>query len=107
VVVTRYFGGTKLGVGGLIRAYGDAAEQTLVSAEHMTKYLLESFRVSFPHSHIGSVMHVASKCGVRIVDTQYDEEVHLVLEIRKSKAEELRSSLVNHTSGNLRIKSVI
>lgn len=107
VVVTRYFGGTKLGVGGLIRAYGDAAEHVLASAEHMTKYLLDSFRVSFPHSHISSVMHVTSKCGARIVDTLYDEEVHLVLEIRKSKAEELRSSLVNHTSGSVRIESQI
>jgi len=105
VVVTRYFGGTKLGVGGLIRAYGDAAEHVLVSVEHMTKYLLDSFRVSFPHAHISNVMHVASNCGARIVETLYDEEVHLVLDIRKSKADELRSSLVNHTRGNVRIRS--
>ena len=102
VVVTRYFGGTKLGVGGLIRAYGNAAEQCLASAEHVTKYLLDSFRVSFPHSHISNVMHVTSKCGARIAETVYDEEVHLMVEIRKSKSEELRSLLMNHTSGNIR-----
>jgi uncharacterized YigZ family protein len=107
IVVTRYFGGTKLGVGGLIRAYGDAAEQALASTRQITRYILDLFRISFPHSHISNVMHVTSKCGARIVDTVYDEEVHLVLEIRKSKAEELRSSLVNHTSGNVRIKSEI
>ncbi len=105
VVVTRYFGGTKLGVGGLIRAYGDAAELAMASADIQTKYVLESLRVSFPHSHISNVMHVTSRCGARIVDTLYDEEVHLVLEIRKSKAEDLRSLLVNNTNGNVRIKS--
>lgn len=106
VVVTRYFGGTKLGVGGLIRAYGDAATQTLASAEIVTKYVLDTFRVSFPHPHISSVMHVASRYGARIVDTAYDEEVHLVLEIRKSNADDLRTSLVSHTGGNLRIRSL-
>jgi uncharacterized YigZ family protein len=107
VVVTRYFGGTKLGVGGLIRAYGDAAAQALASAGTVTRYLFDVICVSFPHLHISSVMHVTSKCGARIVDTVYDEEVHLVLEIRKSKAKELCSSLVSHTSGNVRIKSQI
>ena len=104
VVVTRYFGGTKLGVGGLIRAYGDAAELALSSAEIQTKYILESIRISFPHSHISNIMHVTSQCGAKIVDTLYDEEVHLELEIRKSKAEDLRSLLINNTSGNVRIK---
>lgn len=103
LVVTRYFGGTKLGVGGLIRAYGEAAQQALTTGETLTMYVLETLRVSFPHSHISNVMHVTSKCGARIADTTYDEEVHLVLEIRKSKAEELRSLLVNHTNGNIRI----
>ncbi|MBM2841498.1 MAG: hypothetical protein HW412_2026 [Bacteroidetes bacterium] len=106
VVVTRYFGGTKLGVGGLIRAYSDAAELALQSSQQITKYVVDSFRISFPHSHISNVMHVASKCNARILDTLYDEEVHLVLETRKSKSEELRSLLVNHTSGNVRIKEL-
>lgn len=102
VVVTRYFGGTKLGVGGLRRAYSDAAEQALASASLITKYAVEELRVSFPHSHIGNVMHAASRCGAKIMDTQYDEEVHIVLEIRRSKSADLRSLLMNQTSGNLR-----
>ena len=106
VVVTRYFGGTKLGVGGLIRAYGDAARQALGSAEVLTKYLLETLHVTFPHSRISDVMHVTSRLGARIVDTTYDEEVHLILEIRKSKTIELQLQLVSHTSGNVAIKVV-
>ncbi|MBM2845918.1 MAG: hypothetical protein HW407_1230 [Bacteroidetes bacterium] len=101
-VVTRYFGGTKLGVGGLARAYGEAAEKAMSSAEPVTRYVLLALRVSFPHTHISNVMHVVSKLGARIVDTVYDEEVHLQLEIRVSRREELQSSLVNHTSGNIR-----
>ncbi len=104
VVVTRYFGGTKLGVGGLVRAYSDAAEQALLKAEKLTKYKTEIIEATFPHSHIGNVMHVVSKIGAKIVDTLYDEDVHAKLEIRLSKVEELKSLLVNQTNGNINLK---
>ena len=101
VVVTRYFGGTKLGVGGLVRAYGDATELALLKAEKETRYITLTVKATFPHSQISNVMHVISKVGAKIVDTQYDEDVHTQLEIRLSKAEELKAALVNHTSGNI------
>ncbi|MEK7671060.1 MAG: YigZ family protein [Bacteroidota bacterium] len=104
VVVTRYFGGTKLGVGGLVRAYGDAAEQALSKAEKLTKYKTEIIEATFPHSHISNVMHVVSKIGAKIVDTMYDEDVHAKLEIRLSNVEELKSLLVNQTNGNINLK---
>lgn len=107
VVVTRYFGGTKLGVGGLIRAYGGAAEQALSSANIVTKFVLESLEVSFPHAHVGNVMHVVSQSGARIVGTTYDEDAHLVLEIRKSKVDELRVLLIDHTSGKIRFQACL
>lgn len=101
VVVIRYFGGTKLGVGGLVRAYGDVAEQALLNAEKVTKYKTHLIEATFPHSHISNVMHVVSKLGARIVDTQYDEDVHLDLEVRLSKVDELRTALVEQTRGNV------
>ena len=104
VVVTRYFGGTKLGVGGLIRAYGDAADKVLGSASTVTRYLIHRVCIAFPHTQISNVMHVASKCKANIVDTQYDEEVHLTLEIRQSRSEELQAMLMNHTSGKIRFE---
>ena len=104
VVVTRYFGGTKLGVGGLIRAYGDAAEKVLSSSTIVTRYLYDVIHVAFPHAYIGAVMHVASMCNAKIADTQYDEEVHLTMEVRRSKCEELRTLLLNNTNGNIRFK---
>jgi len=104
IIVTRYFGGTKLGVGGLVRAYGGAAEQAIRAADHVTKYLTETVNASFPHSQIGNVMNVVSKQGAKILDTRYDEEVHLCLEIRNSRMVELKSLLVQHTSGNITLR---
>jgi uncharacterized YigZ family protein len=102
VVVTRYFGGRKLGVGGLARAYRRAAQQALISSEKVTSYKTETLPATFPHSHIGNVMRVVSLLNAKIADTYYDEEVHALLEIRKSKVDELRGMLVDQTSGNIR-----
>lgn len=106
VVVTRYFGGTKLGVGGLIRAYGGSAEQALAKAKKVVRFKTEIVQATFPHSHISNVMHVVSKAGARIVDTLYDEDVHAMLEIRLTKKEELRAALTNQTNGNISFKTV-
>ncbi len=104
VVVTRYFGGTKLGVGGLIRAYGGLAERALAKVEKVVRFKTEIVQATFPHTHIGSVMHVITKMGVKIVDTIYDEEVHARLEVRLTKTEELKRSLIEHTNGNILIQ---
>jgi uncharacterized YigZ family protein len=105
VVVARYFGGTKLGVGGLARAYGDAAERALSNAEKLPKYITQIIEATFPHSHISNVMHVVSRLCAKIIDTQYDEDVHVQLEIRLSRVDELKSALVNQTKGNVSFKT--
>jgi uncharacterized YigZ family protein len=104
VVVTRYFGGTRLGVPGLARAYGGAAELALESAVFVTQYTTETVFASFPHSHISQVMHVVSKHGARIADTWYDEEVHVRLEVRRSRAADLKATLFDQTRGNIEFK---
>lgn len=102
VVVTRYFGGTKLGVGGLARAYGGAASLVLGSAERETRYLMSTLLLSVPHAYVGEVMRTVSRLGVRIGDTTYDEEVHLRLEVRRSRLEQVKAGLVECTAGNVR-----
>lgn len=103
VVVTRYFGGTKLGVGGLARAYGGAAEQVLAKAEILTRYITQALEATFPHSQISNVMHVVSTFGAKILDTQYDEDVHMMVEVRCARVEELKGALINTTGGRAAI----
>ncbi len=104
VVVVRYFGGTKLGIPGLGRAYGQAAEAVLDAAEPVECYSTDRLTAIFPHAQTHAVMHLVSETGVKIVDTSYDEEVHLTLDVRKSMTEEVRTLLVERTSGNIRIQ---
>jgi uncharacterized YigZ family protein len=104
VVVIRYFGGTKLGVRGLVHAYGDVATSALLAAEPLICYISDTLDVVFPHNLVSNVMHVVGKTGARIKETTYDEDVHLILEIRRSKTEELKGLLLERTSGNISVK---
>lgn len=106
VIVTRYFGGTKLGVGGLARAYGDAAEQALREAGERICYLTEPCTVRFAHAHTAAVMHIVSQLHARVVETKYDEQVLMTLEIRRSLASHLRDELTGALRGQVEFDPV-
>ncbi len=99
VVVTRYFGGTKLGVGGLARAYGEAAGEALRNAGRETRFVMSELDVIFPHEVTSAVMHCISRTQARIVETAYEEHVRMRVEIRQSAAGELKDRLVEQTGG--------
>ena len=102
VVVTRYFGGTKLGAGGLSRAYRQAAELALRAGETVTQYLCDVVAVAFPHACVGAVMRAVTVACGRIDSSRYGDEVHMEIEIRRSRAEGLRTALLERTSGAVR-----
>jgi uncharacterized YigZ family protein len=102
IVVTRYFGGTKLGVGGLTRAYREAAQRALGAGELLKKYQCEMLTVSLPHACVGPVMRAVNASGGRIASSTYGEDVHMEIEIRRSRADGLRAALLDGTGGAVR-----
>lgn len=104
VVVTRYFGGTKLGTGGLVRAYGEAATLALREAGRKTQLITVPLALTVEHPLVSQIMHIASRCGARVAETRYDDVVHFRLEIRRSRLESLREELIQATSGGVRFE---
>ena len=104
VVVTRYFGGTKLGTGGLVRAYGEAATLALQEAGHKKQLITAPLSLCVEHPQVSQIMHIASRCGARVADTRYDDVVHFRLEIRRSRLASLREELIQATSGGIRFE---
>jgi len=92
-VVIRYFGGIKLGVGGLIRAYGKCARECLKSATIETRIFHQTFYLHSPYQHIGSVLNLLNKLQARIVDVSSDETAKVTLQIRQSMIDKLREGL--------------
>jgi uncharacterized YigZ family protein len=72
VVVTRYYGGTKLGVGGLVRAYGEAAALALGSAPRLAAVRAVRLRIRYPYELTSSVMRVLERMETFEVEHGYD-----------------------------------
>jgi putative IMPACT (imprinted ancient) family translation regulator len=89
VVVVRYFGGKKLGIPGLIEAYGMAAKLVLEKCETVTKTLLDYFKIEtdFESEHL--VYNMARKLSATIVETIHMQTVVVTLSINGAKTEAL------------------
>jgi uncharacterized YigZ family protein len=84
VVVVRYFGGTKLGVSGLIDAYKTVAKECLDKSTILEKYIYESLELIFDASLQGEVMRLVKEFGGQIISLDYTNEIVLLAEFRKS-----------------------
>lgn len=84
VIVVRWYGGVKLGTGGLSRAYRDTAAETLRTATPLDRYVYERVRVIVPFDAISNVYRLVTPPGVLLVDQRYGEENELVFDVRAS-----------------------
>ncbi len=102
-VVTRYFGGVKLGTGGLARAYRECAALTLEAAGSREVILTEQMTVRFAYDLTGKIRAVVSARGGTIQSERYSEQSELVLEISRSRAGELQQALRDVSAGEIEI----
>lgn len=79
VVVTRYFGGTLLGTGGLVRAYSAAVQEGLKESLIIEKFLCCRVRMSMDYTMLGKMQYLAAKLNLMILDTLYTEGVEMQL----------------------------
>ena len=89
IVVVRYFGGTKLGVPGLIAAYKEAAQEVLAAGEVIERTVDTAIRVDFPYVAMNEVMRVVKEEQPRVVEQTFDNLCTVRLAIRQSAAERL------------------
>ena len=106
IVVTRYFGGTLLGTGGLVRAYTSAALGALESAEIIRYDIYTTVEMAVSYSDYGKIFTILSDLGFRVEDTTYDTGVTISGRIIKSNIEDLRNQLVGATAGRVEIEII-
>ncbi|NMA55260.1 MAG: YigZ family protein [Firmicutes bacterium] len=86
VVVTRYYGGKKLGIRGLIDAYGQAASQALAAAGIAAKLIAETFRITISYPELDRCLHLLKTIGGQVLAADYKEQVTLKVAVPQSKA---------------------
>ncbi|AVX21214.1 MULTISPECIES: YigZ family protein [Carboxydocella] len=77
LVVTRYFGGTLLGAGGLVRAYTESAVKGLEAAGIVTYHLYRRFTIIVPYPLLGSILHLLEKLEGKLEEPLYGAEVQV------------------------------
>jgi uncharacterized YigZ family protein len=106
VVVTRYYGGTKLGTGGLIRAYGEAASLALDAASVQQCILRERLRLRFGYDDTSPAMHTISQFDAEIQETHYSDATEIVVGVRRSQVEGFLNTYTNALGGRGEIARV-
>ena len=89
VVVVRYFGGVKLGVGGLISAYKTAAQMALENATIIEKTIDKHFIISFGYAHMNKVMRIIKEKNLQIVSQKMEMDCEIEISIRKKSVQNL------------------
>ena len=93
IVVVRYFGGTKLGVSGLISAYKESAAEVIGEAEIVEQTVDTYFKVEFPYLVMNDVMRIIKEEQPNILSQEFDNLCTMQLSIRESRAEGLLGKL--------------
>ena len=103
MVVTRYFGGTKLGTGGLIRAYSQCAEATIGKSKIIEKTIYQPLRVAYSFKLINKVHHLVHKFNARISEDASPHGMNATIEVQPSRIMQLKEELIAATAGKIKI----
>lgn len=104
VVVTRYFGGTKLGTGGLVRAYAGTITMALDELKLKERVNLVEININVGYEFENAVRTLFDMEGLKIKDVQYTEDLRLTADIPESISKEIESEVLNATRGRAVIK---
>ena len=99
VVVTRYFGGTLLGTGGLVRAYSGAVKEGLEMSEIVEKHRAYEMMVETDYTGVGKIQYILGQEGITILDSVYTDKVEFQLLVPVAEYDGLVKKITEGTSG--------
>jgi uncharacterized YigZ family protein len=89
IVSVRYFGGTKLGVGGLMSAYKTSAQMALEASNILEKTINIQYQLNFNYDLMNSVMRIVKEKNIEIVDQKLEMDCQYIISVRKKNASEI------------------
>lgn len=101
VVVTRYFGGTLLGTGGLVRAYQGATKEALANCNFLTRNVGTLVTIDIPYTLLGKVQYLCSEKEIPVVETKYETNITMTLVFPAGREDELSGEFIRISDGTL------
>ncbi|MEW5806692.1 MAG: YigZ family protein [Acidobacteriota bacterium] len=106
LIVTRYFGGTKLGTGPLRRAYRDSALSVIRSSRLETRYYTQRYSFAIPYGVLKDTRRILKNLSAEIFHEEYLNEARFVVDVRKSLAREFEEKFREMTKGKVRLSPI-
>lgn len=106
IVVTRYFGGTLLGTGGLVRAYTSSSKAAVEAADVVVKIAGYKLKIQTDYTGLGKIQYLLAQKGIEIVESEYAENVVLTILIAKDDEQGLIKELTEATNAQAVIERV-
>jgi len=104
VVVTRYFGGTLLGTGGLVRAYSSSVQAGLASSQIVTRISGSKLQITTDYTGLGKIQYILGESGIQILDTQYTDQVVLEVLLSDEQLAPVQAEITEGTSGQAKME---
>lgn len=101
VVVTRYFGGTKLGTGGLVKAYGDAVREVLLSVKKAVLIPSTTLIFAIPYRLYDQVVRLMDEHSGLVLETEFMEDITVTVQFKDEKLEDFQNDLRNLSNGQV------
>jgi uncharacterized YigZ family protein len=99
VVVTRYFGGTLLGTGGLVRAYSKSVQEGIANSKILEKKTGILLKMNTDYNGIGKIQYILGKRGIPIITSEYGAEVELEALLPEDLSETIKEEITEATNG--------
>lgn len=106
VVVTRYFGGTLLGTGGLVRAYSKAVQEGLKESRVITKYHGILTEIGIDYTGVGKLQYLFAKNQIPIIDSQYAEDVKMQILIPAKEEGMIKKAVTEATNARATVTDI-
>ncbi|KDM92056.1 YigZ family protein [Photobacterium galatheae] len=103
-VVTRYYGGIRLGTGGLVKAYGGGVQQALAVLMTKEKVITSALSICCAYNQVPLLEAVMAEHGAEVVHADYGVDVRMTLQLDNRQVENLKVMLMNRSSGQIRIQ---
>ena len=104
VVVTRYFGGTLLGTGGLVRAYSSSAQAGIRASVIITRIRGLKLNIKTDYNGLGKVQYILGQRGIKLIDSIYTENVELSVLLPLGEVKSVEAEITEGTNGRVKME---
>ncbi len=104
LVITRYFGGTKLGTGGLVRAYSDAVRAVLEKVEKSARVMTDTVRIAFPYTYLERIRRLTTGNNGSILEEEFAADVTVTARFRVEDRPVFQAQVLELTNGTVKVE---